>query len=98
SPLPMLAFSKRFHLLTSTAAYRTATMVDRWPHTACWVEQRLSSRSVYGVVVQRSWVSKDCAWGAGASSPGLCGRTLAWRSDRMDRGQRHDVHLCLGGT
>ena len=30
SSLPTLAFSKRLHLLTSAAAYRTATAVDRW--------------------------------------------------------------------
>jgi len=77
SPLPTLALSKRLHLLTPAAAYRTTTAVDRWPPAACCVEQHLSSRSFYGGVVQRSWVSKGCAWGAGASSPGLCGRTLA---------------------
>src|SRR5262249_3891817 len=98
SPLPTLAFSKRPHLLMSAAAYRTATAADRWPPPACGVAQYLSSCSFYGVVVQRSCVSKGCAWGAGASSPCLCGRTLAWHSDRVGRGRRHGVHCCLGGT
>src|SRR4030095_16568363 len=61
SPLPTLAFSKHLHLLRAAPASRTAAMVDRTPPAACGVEQPLSSRSFYGGVVQRPWVSKACA-------------------------------------
>ena len=54
SPLRRLALSKRLHLLTSAAASRTATAVTTGTPAACGVEQHLSSRSLYGVVVQRS--------------------------------------------